>query len=165
MSRFSELQWWKRRTVELAVALIIAAGIIQIAGAVSWRQKELTAPNAWFVVWEIYVPDFPADKRPDLIYDREIRENFNAYWIVELQKKTDNGLWSTACSGNGLNEYDPSEVIPGNTVSWPWFIGDDCKVTPGVYRLKASYSMSRPNWPEKRTSAISNEFRVTPPGT
>ena len=70
---------------------------------------------------------------------------------------------ATTCSGNGLNEYDPSEVIPNNTVSWPWFIGKDCVVEPGTYRLKVSYSMTRPNWPEKRLRAISNEFKVTAP--
>lgn len=162
MRRLLDLDWWKRRTLELAVALAVSSGVIQLASVVSWRQKELLPPNAWLAVREIYVPDFPADKRPDLIYDREIRANFNAYWIVELQRKTENGLWSTTCSGNGLNEYDPGEVIPGNTVTWPWFIGEDCKVLPGVYRLKVSYSVSRPGWPEKRLTVLSNEFSVLP---
>ena len=163
VKRLASLDWWKHRTVELVVALVISTGVVQVGGIVSWRQKELTPPNAWMTVREIYVPDFPADTRPDMIYDREIRENFNGYWIVEVQHKTDNGLWSTTCSGNGLNEYDPSEVIPNNTVSWPWFIGKDCAVEPGTYRLKVSYSMTRPNWPEKRLQAISNEFKVTAP--
>lgn len=162
MIRLTEWGWWKRRIVELTMALVLTAAVIQIAGVISWRQKELMPPNAWMAIREIYVPDFEISTRPDLIYDREVRANFNAYWIVELQRQTENGLWSTTCSGNGLNEYDPSEVIPGNTVSWPWFVGKDCLVAVGVYRFKVSYSMSRPGWPEKRLQALSNEFRVLP---
>lgn len=161
-----DLGWWKRRLVELAVALALSTGVVQIAGIVSWRQKELTPPNAWLAIREIYVPDFAMGETPDLIYDREIRANFNGYWIVEVQKKTEAGLWSTVCSGNGINEYDPSEVLPNNTVSWRWFIGEKCEALGvGVYRFRASFSMSRPGWPEKRLTALSNEFRVLPADT
>ena len=165
MRRFLDLGWLKRRLVELTFALVITTGVIQIAGLVAWRQKELTPPNAWLAIREIYVPDFIVGERPDLIYDREIRENFNAFWIVEVQRKNDAGLWSTVCSGNGLNEYDPSEVIPNNTVSWPWLIGEDCEdIIAGTYRFRVSYSMSRPAWPEKRLTSLSNEFHVLPAG-
>jgi hypothetical protein len=154
--------WWKRRLIELAIALTISSGVIHLGVAVSARQKELTPPNAWLAVREIYVPDFRVDEFPNLIYDREIRSNFHGYWIVEVQRQTVEGLWSTSCSGDGVNEYDPSEVIPNNTVSWSWFIGNDCSglLEPGRHRLKVSYSMTRPGWPEKRITAFSNEFEV-----
>lgn len=153
--------WWRARFAEGAVALVIATVVIQLAGEVSDRQKYLLPASAWFVVNEVYVPDFPVGEPPDILYDREIYENFDAFWIVEVQKQTPNGLWTTVCSGNGVNEYDPSEVIPGNTVSWPWFINADCMILPGTYRLKTTYTMTRPGWPQKRLFNLSNEFRVT----
>lgn len=155
--------WWRRRAIELAVALAVSTGVIHLGSAVSNRQKELTPPNAWLGVREIYVPDFKLGDWPSLIYDREIRENFNGYWIVEVQRQTSSeDLWTTECSGDGINEYDPSEIIPNNTVSWVWFVGTDCEslMEPGLHRLKVSYSMTRPGWPEKRLTVFSNLFEV-----
>jgi len=153
--------FWRARLGEVAVALVIATGVIQVSREVTDRQKELLPASAWLVVNEVYVPDFPVGTEPMILYDREIRENFDAFWIVEAQRKTDAGLWTTTCSGNGVNEYDPEEVIPDNRVSWPWFMNAECTLLPGEYRLKTTYVMTRPGWPQKRLFNLSNEFEVT----
>jgi hypothetical protein len=148
----------------VAVALVIATVVVQLASEVSDRQKDLLPASAWLVVNEVYVPDFEEGKPPMVLYDREIHENFDAFWIVEVQRKTVGGLWSSVCSGNGVNEYDPAEVIPNNTVSWDWYINAKCEVPPGTYRLKTTYTMTRPGWPQKRVFNTSNEFKVTAQG-
>lgn len=155
--------WWKARAVETAVALFIVSAVISLSGTIADRQKELLPASAWFTVNEIYVPDFEVGALPDMIYDRVIHENFDGFWIVEVQKKTTNGMWATACSGNGVNEYDPEEVIPDNTVSWNWFIGRNCAVDPGSYRLKMTINLTRPSWPDKRLFSLSNQFQVLTP--
>lgn len=153
-------QWWKARAVETAVALFIVSAVISLSGTIADRQKELMPASAWLTINEIYVPDFEQGTNPNIIYDRVIHENFDGFWIVEVQKQTTNGLWATECSGNGVNEYDPEEVIPDNTVSWDWFINRKCRVEPGKYRLKMTINMTRPNWPDKRLFSLSNQFYV-----
>lgn len=155
--------WWRARFGELAVALVMVAVIVQLSGEIADRQKELLPASSWLVVNEVYVPDFEKGQYPDIIYDRIIQENFDAFWIVEVQQTSENGLWSTVCSGNGVNEYDPAEVIPGNTVSWLWFTNTECAMEPGTYRLKITYTMARPGWPQKRLFVLSNEFFVRDP--
>lgn len=80
--------WWRARLGETAAAVVIAFVVIQLSHEVADRQKALMPPSAWFVVNEIYVPDHVAGENPDIIYDREIRENFDAFWIAEIQRKT-----------------------------------------------------------------------------
>lgn len=143
---------------------MIVAAVIQISTKETLRQRDLLPAESWFVVNEVYVPDFRAGENPSLIYNRTIREDFTGFWIVEVQRKQPDGLWATACSGNGISEYDKTEVIPNNTVTWEWFIGRPCPPTPGVHRLRVTYTMKRPGWPEKRLFTTSNEFRVRGPG-
>jgi len=155
--------WWRSRLGETAVALVIVAVVVQLSGEIAERQKELLPASSWLVVNEVYVPDFEQGDYPNIIYDREIQENFDAFWIVEVQRTSDVGLWSTVCSGSGVNEYDPAEVIPDNTVSWVWFTNTECDMDPGVHRLKTTYTMTRPGWPQKRLFVLSNEFNVLDP--
>lgn len=152
--------WWKSRIIELTVAVLMASAVIQVGEIVSDRQRESVAASSWMRVNEVYVPDFRAGESPTIIYDRTVLEQFEAFWIVEVQKKTDTGLWATVCSGSGVNSYDPTEIIENNTVTWDWYIGQPCRVEPGRYRLRSTYTMSRPNWPAKRVFNLSNEFVV-----
>lgn len=157
--------WWRSRLGETAAALVIVFVVIQLSAQLANRQKTLLPASAWFVVNEIYVPDFYPGEYPNVLYDRVIRENFDGFWIVEVQRDTSRsgGLWTTVCSGSGVNEYDPAEVIPDNTVSWAWFTNTECDMDPGVHRLKATYTMTRIGWPQKRIFALSNEFRILDP--
>lgn len=147
------------------MALAIVAVVIQLSGEIADRQKELLPASSWLVVNEVYVPDFETGSCPNILYDRAIQENFDAFWIVEVQSTKNDSLWTTELSGSGVKEYDPAEVIPDNTVSWPWFTSTSCDVRPGLYRLKTTYTMTRPGWPQKRIFVLSNEFRVHPPET
>lgn len=155
--------FWRARIGETAIAMLIATVVVQLSGEVAERQKDLLPATSWMIVNEVYVPDFTVGDFPNVIYDREIHENFDAFWIVEVQRAADDGLWTTRCSGNGVNEYDPEETIPNNTVSWKWFTNADCELTPGDHRLKTTYTMTRPGWPQKRLFVLSNVFSVLNP--
>lgn len=161
MTNLKGWAWWRSRLVETASALVIAIGVIQLSGTVAERQKALLPAESWLTVNEVFVPNFAAGTDPEIIYDRTIHENFSAFWIAEVQHPNDNGLWTTVCTGNGVNEYDPSEVIPNNTVRLLWFTNGTCgKLRPGSYRIKTTYAMTRPGWPEKRLFVLSDTFRV-----
>jgi hypothetical protein len=153
--------WWRSRFIELSAALVIVSAVISLSGEVATRQRELLPADAWLTINEVYVPNFAIGANPEMIYDRVIHENFDGFWIVEAQTATPKGLWMTECSGNGVNEYDPTEVIPDNTVTWDWYSNGTCDLDkPGKYRLKTTYTMTRPGWPQKRIFSLSNVFTV-----
>lgn len=154
------LAWWKLRIVETVIAVFVASCLIVVAGVVADRQRTAVPAAAWLRVNEIYVPDHPVGSNPAMIYDRIVGDEFEGFWIVEVQRQTYTGLWTTTCSGSGVSNYSPGKIIENNTVSWEWFVGDACPVPTGHYRLRATYTLSKFGWPAKRVFALSNEFRV-----
>lgn len=165
MSKLKSFGWWRSRLFEVAAALLIAVTVIQLSGTVAERQKELLPAESWFVLNEVYIPDFEQGTNPSMIYDRVILENHDAFWIAEVQRPNASGLWSTVCTGDGVNEYDPSEIIPNNVTDFLWYMNGSCgNLPPGSYRVKTTRTMSRPGWPQKRLFDLSNTFRVLPKG-
>lgn len=152
--------WWKLRLFETGIALVLSTSLIAVSGVVADRQKGAIPAAAWLRVNEVYVPDHPSGSNPAMIYDRVIGDSFEGFWIVEVQRQTYTGLWGTVCSGSGVSQYVPGKVIENNTVTWDWFVGDACPVPPGLYRLRITYTLSKPGWPPKRVFALSNEFKV-----
>lgn len=152
--------WWKLRIAETVVAIVLATCLIAVAGVVADRQRTAVPASAWLRVNEIYVPDHPVGSNPAMIYDRIVGEEFEGFWIVEVQRQTYTGLWTTTCSGSGVSNYSPGKIIENNTVSWGWFVGEKCPVPPGLYRLRITYTLSKPGWPPKRVFVLSNEFKV-----
>lgn len=160
-SRAVSLLWWRSRFFEFVAAVVLAFAIVQLSNIVGQRQKDLLPPTAWFAVHEIFVPDHTMGSNPLVIYDRTIRQDFVAFWIVEVQRVTDDGLFAHVCSGWGQSAYEQGEIIQEDRVTWEWLIGRPCVVEPGEYRLRVSWTMKRPGWPEKELVTTSNLFRVT----
>lgn len=163
--------FWRQRLLELALAALISMSVIQTTDRLSQRERDILPPSAWFTVNEVYVPDFTEGENPTLLYDRIIREEFRGFYVVEVQRQLEDGLWFAPCSGSGVRDYSPDDALPqsadapGNYVTWDWFInraGEPCRPEAGVYRLRTSYELSRPNWPIKTTLNISNTFMVSP---
>lgn len=150
----------RRRLTELMAAVVIVAGILYIANQISQRQRANLPAEAWFVVNEIFVPDHVQGSNPQLIYDRTILAPFLGFWVVEVQKQEENGLFSLVCQGSAISDYTPDDYIPENKVTWEWLIGKPCEIPPGKYRLRASWKMKRADWPEKQYVALSNIFEV-----
>jgi hypothetical protein len=153
--------WWRFRLMEVGAAAMIVIGILYVGNLFNERQRDLTPPGSWFRVNDLYVPDHEQGTNPEIIYDRIVDEPFQAFWVVEVQREEPGGLFSLHCQGSGVNDYEPMDYIPENKVTWEWFIGKPCVVPPGNYRLRASWTMRKPGWPEKVTVRTSNLFRVT----
>lgn len=153
--------WVKLRLTEISVALLVVWLVIQISTFVHSTQRQLVNPSSWFEVREIHVPDHASGSNPQITYDRIILEPFRGFWVVEAQQRDDAGMIHSACSGSGVSDYDPEEIIPGGRVSWVWFVGRACTLPPGEYRLRVSWDMTRPDWPVKQIVNFSNTFLVS----
>lgn len=153
--------WWRARALELGIAIVIAGGVIEVSRAIQQQRMELVPASSWLRVNEVYVPNHTTVENPQIIYDRVVLTEFEGFWIVELQKRAGGGLWATVCSGSGVNAYDPTEIIEKNLVSWETFVGHPCPRVAGDYRLRVTYTLTRPGWPPKRVLALSNDFTVS----
>lgn len=157
------IAWWRFRALEFAVALgVVAAGMF-ISENIQMHRRVATPASSWFVVNQIYVPEHVEGANPDMNYDRTIKEPFQGFWVVEVQRLDATGSFILECSGSGVNDYEVSDYIPENTVSWDWFIGEKCRdIPPGEYQLRASWKLKRSGWPEKEVVTYSNVFKVSP---
>ncbi len=153
-------EWTWHRFVEVVMAVLLFYAIIQFADRINQNDRAMLPANAWFRVNEVYVPNHKSGSNPPVIYDRQIMEEFRGFFVVEVQKKLENGLWWSACSGSGVNDYQPGDALPSNTVDWEWYVSRPCPVPPGIYRLRSSWEMKRPDWPIKSVVNLSNEFWI-----
>jgi len=157
--------WWRYRALELTVALAFVASAIFFTNMIQQRLRVDIPADNWFVVNELYIPDFRVGENPTMTYDRRIKEPFLGFWVVEVEREvTDEpGRFSLECSGSGVNDYQVADYIPKNTVTWDWFIGRHCEgLRVGKYRVRGSWKMRRPDWPDKEVVAYSNIFTVSP---
>lgn len=150
------------RLAELAVATILAGATIWGVTTARDFRRDAVPASEWFAIKEVFVPDHVMGEDPQMIYDREILQPFRGFWIVEVQERSAGTLSYTACTGSGVNDYDLDDHLPGDTVDLSWFVGRECKLAPGAYRLRVSIDKSRPGWPVKHTLAYSNLFTVSP---
>jgi hypothetical protein len=156
--------WVRSRAGELVMALLLFYAVIQFSERLNEREQSMVPAESWFRVNEVYVPDHVTGSNPPVIYDRDVVEGFRGFYVVEVQRQLDNGLWWSACSGSGVSDYEPGEAIPDNVVTWEWYVSRPCAVPPGIYRLRSSWEMKRPDWSVKSLVNLSNEFRVLAPG-
>lgn len=153
----------RTRLAEVTVALLLFYLVVNSVAYVREYRRSAVPASAWFEVFELFVPDHEKGSNPLVIYDRTIHEAFRGFWIVEVQRRDSEELAWTECSGAGLNDYEPTDILPERGVTWEWFLGRPCTVGPGSYRLRVSYEMTKPNWPTKHMVVVSNTFRVTDP--
>lgn len=153
--------WVKSRLLELAISLVLFWAAIQVVEFVRAASKAAVAASEWMVVREVFVPHHVVGENPEIIYDRDVLAESRGFWIVEVQRRDSDGLNFTECSGAGVNEYETTDVIPGDKVRWDWFIGRECAVGPGTYRLRISYDLTREGYPVKSFIVLSNTFNVT----
>lgn len=126
-------------------------------------EKERVPASDWFVVHDLYVPDHAKNQNPFMQYNREILEDHRGFWIVEVQKQVDrgSGVFQNQCSGSGVDNYDTRDALPGGAVKLDWFLGRDCDLPEGHYRLELTKTMVKPGWPAKSIKpAYSNVFEV-----
>lgn len=155
MTRF---QWWRYRLTEVAVSICVLAAVSYIMSNVQQQQQRAAvSPAAWLVVNDIHVPDFAENEDPPVRLDRMVREQFQAFWTVEVQAQDAFNNFTLACTASGVRAFEPGSPAPMRVVS------DLCgALHPGNYRVRISWIMRKPGWPEKTVVAYSNVFRVRP---
>lgn len=152
--------WVFYRAAELMIALTIVAATLYIVDNVRQRSRMSVAASTWFTVPDIFVPDHNVGENPEIRYERSIKEPFQGFWVVEVQRQ-EGDAFVLECSGSGVNDYEPADYIPNDMVRWSWFIAKSClEVPPGKYRLRASWVLRRDGWPEKTVVKYSNLFTV-----
>lgn len=150
-----DFQWWRYRALELAVAVCLLAAILYVKDNVQQQQRDAVAASSWLVVNDIHVPDFLENEDPEIRFDRVVRESFQAFWTVEVQRRDAFNNFSLSCTASGVRAFEPGSPAPTRVVS------DLCgKLKPGDYRIRIAWLMRRPGWPEKTVVAYSNVFRV-----
>jgi hypothetical protein len=154
--------FWRTRLLELAVAVVLTIGVIYFSNTFTIQYRKSVVPSAWFVVNELFVPDHRVGENPDMLYDRLVRQPFTGFRVVEVQREEPGGLFSATCQGSGLSTYDTDDFNFANKVKWNWFVGDDCRVEPGRYRLRVRWTIRAEGWPEKQVVSTSNIFEVKP---
>lgn len=156
--------WVRWRLVELAIALTVLSTAIFIVDNIQQRARNAVPAENWFRVNNIFVPDFAQGDDPTMTYDRTILSEFQGFWVIEIQRlDPETGAFSPECSGSGISDYEPADYIPAGLVKLQWFMGKPCpNLFVGKYRLRGSWSLRKPGWPEKTTVAYSNVFEVLP---
>lgn len=152
------------RTVELVFAAFLVFLLTSYL-----KQQELDRFDAipatdWFEVTELFVPNFVVGQDPIISYSREIKKPFQGFWVVEVERRdgrSDRERFFSACSGAGTNNYVPGDYLDPDKLTWSWFIGRECKIPPGTYRLVATWDMKVEEWGRvKRYKVLSNVFTV-----
>lgn len=143
-------------------ASTLAAFLIAVAITLGWywqQQYELAAAPyyEWFQVRTIDVASTPQGVDPVVVYDREIRKEFDGEWIVEVVRTNDK---FTICTGSGKNHYEPKDKLPDAGVTLSWLVGKDCKLPKGQYVLQVFYNIMPEGYPTKKLRIISNIFEV-----
>jgi len=156
------LEFWRFRAMEAAVAIVIVIGVIYFTTLATRQYRATIPPNAWIAINEIFVPDHVQGEDPMIIYDRLIRQDFPGMWVAEVQREEPGAMFSPTCLGSGVHEYRTDMVLPERRVPLSWFMGKKCELAPGRYRVRATWTVQLPDWPEKKTTYTSALFRVIP---
>lgn len=160
MTEVTLIQKIRLRLIEIAVAIVITGGVINLSTLAQEARRASVPTSAIFEVNEVFVPDHVSGVDPEVIYDRTIHRNFRGFWIAEVQRRDAGDLNFTACPGAGVSDYETTDVIPGDTVTLSWLIGRQCGLKPGRYRIRLSYDITMPGWPLKTLTVFSNTFTV-----
>lgn len=157
------MQWWRFRALEMVVAVVLLSSALYLTNYVQMRQRADVPAANWFTVNDIYIPDFQIGDNPTITYDRTIKEPFRGFWVIEVERFLEDGKTILECTGSGVNDYEVTDYIPRNSVSFEWFIGRRCEaLPPGSYRLRGSWKMKRYGWPDKQIIKYSNVFKIGP---
>lgn len=162
-------RWILGRFVEIGIAFTL---VLILTSHLQQREEdrfESIPATEWFEVTEVFVPDHEVGADPLVVYDRYIKRDFTAFWVVEVQRRDgqlDQERFFASCSGSGTNQYETTDYLEPSDVTWTWFIGRECHVRPGSYRLVVTYDMRVPEFDRvKRYKVLSNVFQVYAPGT
>ena len=158
---------------QIVISILLA---IIIIGSLENMEKQYhywySNPSDWFQVYQLEAyHETVYGKDTILVYDRVIKKDFYAHWIVNIQKLDTTNVsgensFSYFCKGEGNQQYKKGVKKPENAVSVVWLTYDspECKnlkTTPGFYRIVVSWILDRgPEYYPVTVEAISNVFRI-----
>lgn len=118
----------KLKALKVHDALLVAACVAVLIGAIYQSSQPDLDPEDYMILNKVYIPDHLQREDPSMIYDREVRQDFDAGWRVVIES-TSTG--KVVCKGSGLGEYRVGERLPEITLSW--YIGKFCNLPPDQY--------------------------------
>lgn len=150
------------------LALILGGWVLLLG--LSFYER-LKPASDWLEIQSLHIEDTTVGADLIINYERDIKQEFTGHWIAELQIQNASGKWTATCVAAGSANYSPDKEPP-DPITLTWWTGPtDCTPSkPGNYRLSTTWHINQVGSklsPEynlfKRTSAISNTFRVTVP--
>lgn len=156
----------RRNFVEWVLGIMLAI-VVFLGGSEAYRiwrlnSVHLVPASAFFEPLQLEIPDFQVGKNPIIFYDRVIHQEFVADWIVEVQLIQSDGSPLAVCVGENTNIFQPEKKLPvGGATLW-WFVGEDCFLGAGTYRIVANWIIERPGATGDVTTRLaSNLFKVS----
>ena len=114
----------------------------------------------WFTPTQLYVPDFASGTDPQIVYDRTIKQAFHVIWSVNVQKILDSGF-ANVCTNLGSADFTPELKLPPDGITLNKFVGKDCSLKEGKYRIYVTWTVLRQSYSNVRLNLISNVFTVS----
>ncbi|MDP8995917.1 MAG: hypothetical protein M3O03_02785 [Pseudomonadota bacterium] len=162
------ITWHTDNVKPLVLAVCISAAILywqqssyEQARVANEAALKAVLAETFFEVKSVAVPDFKEGENPLIIYDRTIKKPFFGFWNVEVHQVGADTDYNY-CSGSGSANYEPHETLPKVGVKLDWFIGKDCALPVGQYRLQMNWQIHADGYPSKIETISSNIFKVSP---
>ena len=111
---------------------IAAAVFATYLGFSWWLNREPSADS--LMVVSVFVPNLSIGSDPEVVYGREIFEEFKATWLVKVLGFENDVV---VCQGSGIYIYEPDDRVSGMSLSE--YIGADCQLSAGRYYMRTSW--------------------------
>lgn len=140
--------WEKITAISWLVLLMLAISIFA------------TPTSVWFEGVNIHIKDSVVGYTPVMEVERTIRRDFNASWLVEVERVTADGKTTPICVATGVNRYNDTAVYPDPlTLDW-WTFPTKCFLPSGAYRVETTWTLEIPIVGQRVVVARSNRFEV-----
>ena len=141
--------------------LIPVFGVLAAAAAGGLVLTSNSHQEPFIEISELTIPDHATGSNPTITYDRFVRRDTIADWVVEVMKKKD-GAFTEVCSGSGRSDYRLDEDRSSKSMVWDVYVGRRCNVSPGTYKVITSWRTIGWLGRADEVRATSNEFTVSP---
>lgn len=140
----------------VAVGALVLGAMLSMVSLIEYRYRAHS--DKWLVVRSVNVPDVVAGIEPTLLVERTIVAPFWGDWVATIRRFDDRGP-VIVCSGSGRSNYAVDAQLP-SPLPLGWWMGRECPLAPGVYRLDTTWKISPPGYPAKIVHRSSNIFQV-----
>jgi hypothetical protein len=141
-SKWKTYKLLRERLLEVVIAWMMFTVIVLLYNHFQSLARENAPVTEYFEVRQIAVPDHIVGTNPEIIYDRSVNKSFSGRYTVEVQEAgTLQAL--TKCTGSEEANYTPEKQLPEGGATLFWFIGKECLIPPGSYRLEACWEVRR----------------------